>query len=270
MLQESKAARKTIAMAVALGAIFCCGYAAAEEMTAEQNMDKQVKAHLIPGQTLTAKGPNYQFCEVAPIMGTSMDNAVANFYNPTGLDHCTAEDFEKIVAVKDQIIKETGAIDVFLNPSRHWTWDEFEIFTVGDIKQFGPVKFAWMAAIPAKTMESAVGKSHYNPAEIFRNNTYTYKKGTRVYLLDMPDGKVLVMQSWTNHVNKGETAENLKDLGSQFKELPPGWKFRTRVLDRDLTITPPAPDHLAWVTMDEFMNTYQGCGYPNESCNYVP
>jgi len=39
-------------------------------------------------------------------------------------------------------------------------------------------------------------------------------------LLDMSDGKVLVMQSWTNFVNKGETADNLKDLGSQFKELP--------------------------------------------------
>ena len=51
----------------------------------------------------------------------------------------------------------------------------------------------------------------------------------------MPDGNALVMQSWTNYVNKGETADNLKDLSSQFKQLPPGWKFRTKVLDRDLT-----------------------------------
>jgi hypothetical protein len=45
-----------------------------------------------------------------------------------------------------------------------------------------------------------------------------------------------MMQSWTNFTNKGETAANLKDLGSQFKLLPPGWKFRTKVLDRDLTV----------------------------------
>jgi hypothetical protein len=70
-------------------------------------------------------------------------------------------------------------------------------------------------------------------------------------------------------VNKGETAENLKDLGSQFKELPSGWKFRVKVLDRGLTVTPPAPGHLAWVTMDEFRNTYEGCGY-DAACNYVP
>ena len=34
--------------------------------------------------------------------------------------------------------------------------------------------------------------------------------------------------------NKDETAENLKGLGSQFKHLPPGWKFRVNVLDREL------------------------------------
>ena len=50
------------------------------------------------------------------------------------------------------------------------------------------------------------------------------------------------MQSWTNYVNKGETADNLKDLGSQFKQLPPGWKFRSKVLDRDLTVEPPAAE----------------------------
>jgi hypothetical protein len=140
---------------------------------------------------------------------------------------------------------------------------------VGDERQFGPVKFAWMGVVPTEAMEKAVGKGHYHPAEIFRFNTMVYKKGTTVYLLDMPDGKVLYMQSWTNFVNKGETAENLKNLGSQFKELPPGWKFRVKVLDRDLTVTPPAPSHLAHVTQDEFMNTYEGCGY-DTACNYVP
>ena len=72
------------------------------------------------------------------------------------------------------------------------------------------------------------------------------------------------------HFNKGETAANLKDLGSQFKQLPPGWKFRVKVLERDLTVAPKKPpNYLAWVTQDEFWNTYQGCGY-DETCNYVP
>jgi hypothetical protein len=242
---------------------------AAGAMTAEQNMAAQAKSHVVRDKQLHAKGPNYTFCEVAPIMGTSKENAVANFYNPTGIDHCTPEQFAEIVKDKDKIIKDSGAMDVFLNPSRQWTWDEFWVYEVGDVRQFGPVKFAWMGVVPVEAMQKAVGAGHYNPGQIHRNNAYLFKKGSRVYLIDMGDGKVLVMQSWTNFVNKGETAENLKDLGSQFKELPTGWKFRTEVLDKDLKVAPPAPGHLAWVTMDEFQNTYQGCGY-DAACTYTP
>jgi hypothetical protein len=238
-------------------------------MTAEQNMAAQAKSHVVPGKQLHAKGPNYTFCEVAPIVGTSKENSVANFYNPTGIDHCSPEQFAEIVKDKDKIIKETGAIDVFLNPSRSWTWDELWVYEVGDQRQFGSVKMVWMAVVPVEAMEKGVGAGHYHPGQIRRNNKYLYKKGTQVYLIDMGDGKVLVMQSWTTFVNKGETAENLKDLGSQFKGLPAGWKFRTKVLDRDLTIVPAPPTHLAWVTQDEFQNTYQGCGY-DTTCNYTP
>ena len=60
-------------------------------------------------------------------------------------------------------------------------------------------------------------RGHYHPGNIVAHRAFKFNKGSTVYLLDTPDGKVLVMQSWTNHVNKGETAENLKDLGSQFK-----------------------------------------------------
>ena len=77
------------------------------------------------------------------------------------------------------------------------------------------------------------------------------------------------MQSWTNYVNKDLTRETLKDLGRQLKQLPPGWSFRAKVLDRDLTVSTPPPAHLAWVTQDEFLNTYQGCRY-DAGCNYVP
>ena len=57
---------------------------AQKTLTLQQNMAEQRKQHIVPGKQLKAKGPNYEFCEVAPIMGTSMANAVANFYNPTG------------------------------------------------------------------------------------------------------------------------------------------------------------------------------------------
>ena len=65
-----------------------------------------------------------------------------------------------------------------------------------------------------------------------------------MYLIDIPEsdgGGVMVMQSWTSFENKGETADNLKDLGGQFKKLPPGWKFRTKVLEEELRVAPPPP-----------------------------
>lgn len=259
-----KTVRKFALLAAVTGAVLVTGCA-----TVEQNMAEQSKLHLIPGKEIDATGPNYEFCEVAPIYGTSMENAVADFYNPTGIDHCSPEPFAQIEKDKEKIIKEMGAREVFLNPSRHWTWDELWVYQVGDERQFGPVKMAYMGVVPVEVMKKGVGKGHYHPGQINRSNKYLFKTGTTVYLLDMPDGKVLVMQSWTSYVNKGETADKLKDLGSQFKQLPPGWKFRTKVLDRDLTVEPPAPNHLAWVTQGEFQNTYQGCGY-DAACNYVP
>jgi hypothetical protein len=258
--------RVAMAVAVLCSALLSAG--AVHAQTLEENMAEQRKQHIIPGKQIhvpNARG--YQFCEVAPIVGTAMGNAVANFYNPTGIDHCTPEQFAQLDAEK--ITKEMGAIRTFLNPSRQWVFDEVWVYEVGEDRQFGPVKFAWMAVVGAEAMEAGVGKGHYHPGQIYRYNTFLFKKGTPVYLLDTPDGKVLVMQSWTNAVNKGLTMETLKELGSQFKQLPPGWKFRTKVLDQDLTVTPPPPNRLAWVTQDEFLNTYQGCGY-DAACNYTP
>jgi len=256
---------KCAALAAVAGAMVLAGCA-----TVQQNMAEQSKDHLIPGKQAHVYGPNYQFCEVALFYGTSLENAVADFYNPTtGTEHCTPEQFAQIEKDKAQIVKDNGARDAFLNPTRYWTWDEMWIYELGDVKQFGPVKMAYMGVVPVEVMKKAVGAGHYHPGQINRSNKYLYKKGTTVYLLDMPDGKVLIMQSWSSATNKGETADNLKDLGSQFKQLPPGWKFRTKVLDRDLTVEPPPPNHLAYVTQDEFNNTYQGCGY-DAACNYVP
>ena len=81
---------------------------------------------------------------------------------------------------------------------------------------------AYMGVVPVEIMKKAVGAGHYHPGQIHRSNKYLYKKGTRVYLLDTPDGKTLVMQSWTPFVNKGETATNLKDLGKRVQGTATG------------------------------------------------
>ena len=85
-----------------------------QALTLEQNLAEYRKT--LKATERHATGPNYQFCEVAPIVGTSKENAVALFFNPTTIGHCTEAQFVEIERDKDKIIKEMGALDVFLNP----------------------------------------------------------------------------------------------------------------------------------------------------------
>jgi hypothetical protein len=236
----------------------------------EQNMAESAKKNIVPGKTIHLTDMHdYPFCEIAPIFGFPESAAVAEFYNSTG-GSCPPDKIAAIAANKGESIKKAmGAEAIFINPLCHWTFNEFWVFEVGELRDFEGVEASWMGVVPVEVMKKAVGRGHYHPGQIRRNNTFKFDKGETVYLLDMPDGKVLVMQSWTTEVIKDQTRAKLKDLGSQFKELPPGWKFRVKVLDRDLTVHAPAPNYGAWVTQDEFNNTYQGCGY-DTACNYTP
>jgi hypothetical protein len=238
----------------------------------DQNIAKSKKEYIVPGKEIHVTDMNnYPFCEIGLITGTSMSNAVANIWNSTGVSDCPPD---KIAAIEaDQgarIQKATGARKVWINPRRHWTFNEFWVYEVGAPRDFEGVMASWMGVLGVEPLEAATVKGDYSPGLIYRHNKFLFKAGATVYLLDASDGKgVFVMQSWTDHFNKGETAENLKDLGSQFKHLPPGWKWRVKVIDRDLSIAPPPPGRLAHVMQDEFRNTYQGCGY-DAACTYTP
>ena len=237
----------------------------------QDNMDASLKQYVVPGKVMhVADMNNYPFCEIGLITGTSPSNMVLNVWNTTSAGDCPPDKFDPILANKGERIKDaTRARKVWLNPRRHWTFNEIWAYEAGDVRDFEGVKAMWMGVVGAEIAQKAVGGAHYHPGNIVAHRAFKFNTGSTVYLLDMPDGKVLVMQSWTDHFNKGETVENLKDLGSQFKLLPPGWKFRVKVLDQDLTIAPKAPPYYGWVTQDEFQNTYQGCGY-DDTCNYVP
>jgi hypothetical protein len=53
---------------------------------------------------------------------------------------------------------------------------------------------------------------------------------------------------------------------SKFKKLPPGWKFRVKMLDEDLIEIPESG--VATITPDEFFNVYDKAG-PGMT-NYTP
>jgi hypothetical protein len=224
--------------------------------TLDQNMAASRKEHLLPGKEIHLKNMRgYQFCEVALMTGTSKGNAIADFYNSTGTDDCTPERFAGLDKAK--IIKETGAREAFLNPSRHWMFDEFDVWEDGIDRTFGGIKMTWMGVVPVEELEKGVTKGHYVPGYIYRNNQFKFNKGSEIYLLDAPNGEVFVMQSFTNFKQKEVTINNIRDLGGKLT-LPPGWKFRSVVLDRDLVVNQKRTNNLAHVFQDDMLNAYQG------------
>jgi hypothetical protein len=239
-------------LAAVAGVVLLAGCA-----TLDQNMAASKKANLVPGKQLSvaAEGDKLVFCEVALITGTSKANAIADFYNSTGTDICTPERFAGLDKAK--IISETGAREVFLNPSRRWTFDQLDVYEDGVERTFGGIKMTWMGVVPVEELEKGVTKGHYVPGYIFRNNQYTFKKGREIHILDAPDGEVFVMQSFTNFKQKEVTIDNARNLGS-ILTLPPGWKFRSVVLDRDLIVNQKRTNGLAHVFQDDMLNAYQG------------
>jgi hypothetical protein len=104
----------------------------------------------------------------------------------------------------------------------------------------------------------------YKRTPVERSTTITYRAGKPVYLLDDPDGKVWVMKAY--RASYGQTYESLESLGSRYKSLPPGYKTRVVVLDRDLVLKPTGS--VATIMQDEFENTYDYLG--DGSANFVP
>ena len=158
--------------------------------------------------------------------------------------------------------------EAFLNPSRYWVMDEFWVYEDGVDRTFGGIKMTWMGVVPVAELEKAVTKGHYNAGYIYRNTQYKFNKGSEVYLLDAPDGEVFVMQSFTNDVQKQVDVNHIKDVGPLL-HLPPGWKFRAVVLDRDLIVNQERTKNLAHVFQDDLKNAYQGSD-GGKAFNFVP
>lgn len=97
--------------------------------------------------------------------------------------------------------------------------------------------------------------SNYVPMDGNSPMQYLYNPGEQVHELVSPDGRVFTMTSFTDYINPALTLENLKDMGSSLS-LPTGWKYRTRITDKQIIIRTTAPTYLFVGLFDEFSNYY--------------
>jgi hypothetical protein len=226
------------------------------EASLDQNLAAARREHLVPGREIHMQDMRgSRFCEVGLITGTSQDTAIANIWNTTGACDPTPEQFDALDA--DTIARENGALRAWLNPVGSWMFDRLDVWEAGDDKTFGGITATWMGAADAATMMQATVQGSYYPAYMYRNDTFTFNKGSQVYVLDAPDGEVFVMQSFTRHWDPTLSEDNLAHLASRL-DLPSGWGFRAEMLDQDLEVSTANHDNLAHVVQDNLHNVYQG------------
>jgi len=206
-----------------------------------------------PSREASAQLRGVRYCEV--IAAYLRDGAlVADVWNslPAG-DPCLAEEWEALDA--EAIRSELGAVAVVLNGPRFWVLDLIlSAIPPGELHAFGEVDMRLSATV---TFPGG-GDEPYTEHSVTRDTQFLFRAGGEVYELVDPDGRIYVMQSYSQAVDPSLTAADLPELGSRLV-LPGGWDFRVRVPDADYVVEDQSG--IATVVQDELQNTYQYFGF---------
>ena len=164
----------------------------------------------------------------------------------------------------DKVKKDMDALSYVLNGPRLWTIDHLGV-NAGTNRDFQGLKAHWVMWFPIPD-EIREGKDlSYYVMDALRDTDMTIWKGSRVYILDDPEGNSFVMKSASLIKDPNQKFEDLKDLGSRLK-LAEGWKFRSKVLDQELVFK--TKDGKSFIVQDDIGNTYDRVGGPYS--NYRP
>ena len=214
-----------------------------------------------------------RYCELFLIVpDPSTGGLRGNVFNTSGLngsnplDSCPTDLWADVDA--ESLKAEYGAAAVFKNGPRVWVNDSAEL-PVGEVGTIGGLEAYWFMHVKLPKDFGRAGATYYKSTVGERASVMSFEKGQPVFILDDPDGMPWVMQAFTTLVDPSLTYDGLKDLGSKLK-LAPGWKFRVKVLDQDLTIK--AVDGKAWITQDDLQSTYNACFEEagQNACSYKP
>ncbi len=212
-----------------------------------------------------------RYCEVF-LIGANLEteSLAADFFNTTDLnnsnpkDTCPAAMWAKVDP--KSLAKQHGVLSVFKNGPRGWAMDWIEL-PAGETQTFDGLQARWMGHVqlPKGVDLNKKGSSAYKPTEVARKSSMTFNKGAPVFMLEDPSGTPWVMQAYSQIVDPTLTYDKLGKLGDKLK-LAAGWKFRTKVLDQDLTIK--AVNGIAHIVQDDLANTYDACF--ETACSYRP
>jgi hypothetical protein len=203
------------------------------------------------------------------LIGGNIFKLVGGVYNTIGLnsangngDTCPQKILDGVEV--DSLAEEYHTISAFKNGPRLWCVDWVEVM-VGGERDFNGLKARWVMWLDVPKEMRKHESVAYKSIAGKRDTQIGINKGSPVFLLDDPDGNTWCMKSASLIVDPNQTYESLKDLGGRLKPAP-GWKFRTRVLEEDLVLTPD--DGAVKITQDELGNTFDRVG--GAFSNYKP
>ena len=211
-----------------------------------------------------------RYTEILPVFGNVITGKyIAGVYNTVGMNDPDGKGDTSPASILDKLdldkVKDNhDALSVVLNGPRLWTIDHLGVNT-GKVRDFQGLKAHWVMWFPIPD-EIREGKDlSYYIMDALRDTEMTIWKGSRVYILDDPDGNSFVMKSAGLIKHPDQKFEDLKDLGSRLK-LAEGWGFRTKILDQELVFK--TKDGKSFIVQDDIGNTYDRVGGPYS--NYKP
>lgn len=226
-------------VAVLLAALAAAAPAAADTATAGGTVPKDLRGT--------------RYCEIIPVFRDGFSFRL-EVYNTLGQNDCPPDVWNAIDPKK--LARELGAFEVVMNGPRFWVMDS--ISATGATKDGATKTFEGLAATQRATLslpfrDLISGHRPYAVRTVNRETTYLYEAGKPVYEITDDEGRVYVMQTFAEIVDKTLTMDDLAGLGARLK-LPDGWTYATRVLDADLELTASGE---AYLIQDDLQNSYQ-------------
>lgn len=215
-------------------------------------------------------GHGRRYTEIFLIGGdAAAGQLVAGVYNTVGLNDPGGTGDTSPQALVDHVdvhavAKQYGVLAAFKNGPRLSCLDWSEIMA-GKERDFMGLKARWVMWLDVPKEIAAHESVAYKAITGKRDTQLGINAGSPVFLLDDPDGNTYCMKSASLIADPNQTYESLAGLGGRLKP-PPGWRFRTRVLDQDLVLTPD--NGAVIITQDELGNTYDRAG--GAYSNYKP
>jgi hypothetical protein len=236
MVVKNRASKVGAAALIALAAVATGGILPAAA--------QQPAAHtLTPSTVMDTR--NMRYCEILIVKETGVE-----VYNTTGLNDCPAEVWDKLDLEK--IKQQFGAKAVQKNGPHFWMMDS-QTIGMGEKASLAALEAHWVATLPLAMLKGEkTGTKPYTPFAPKKTQKMVYAKGKPVYEVVDPKGNAYVLQAH----EKQFTPESLAALGDTMKQLPKGWKFRTRTLTENLVLDLTPDVKVAYGLGDEFHQYY--------------